>query len=60
MTQAVLIQNDVAAENVRSYNRSAIAGIDLDNGNVFRLNSLNSSTGCEVWDATPPTTSAST
>ena len=60
MTHAVLIQNRVAAMTVDAYNRSAIAGIDLDNGNVFRLDSLNSSTGCEVWDATPPTTSAST
>ena len=60
MAQAVLIQNRVAAMNVDAYNRSAIAGEDLDNGNVFRLDSLNSSTGCEVWDVAVPTASAST
>jgi len=60
MTQAVLIQNNVAAMNVDAYNRSALAGINLDNGNVFRLDVLNSSSGCEVWDVAPPTTSAST
>lgn len=52
MTHAVIIANKIAAENVGSYNRSAIAGsaVDLDNGNVFLLNSQSATSGeSEVW-----------
>ena len=46
-THAVLIKNQIAAADVRSYNRSAVAGsaVDLDNGNVFRLDSVSTQTG---------------
>jgi len=49
----VLIQNRVAATNSDYLNRSAIAGssVNLDNGNVFRLDSQSTTTGqTEVWD----------
>lgn len=62
-THAVLIQNMVAAKSVDSYNRSAIAGsaVNLDNGNVFRLDSQSSTSGeAEVWVVTAPTLSGST
>jgi hypothetical protein len=52
---AVLMQNRVAADNVDALNRSAVAGssVDLDNGNVFRLDSQSSTSGqTEVWDVT--------
>lgn len=63
MSHAILIQNRVAAASVDSYNRSAIAGsaVDLDNGNVFRLDSQSATSGeSEVWAVTAPTTSGST
>jgi len=37
MTHTLLIQNDVAAENVRSYNRTVISASDIDNGWVFYI-----------------------
>lgn len=57
MAYGILIQNMVAAMNVDSYNRSAVAGsaTNIDNGNVFRLDSQSSTTGqSEVWSATAP------
>lgn len=62
-THAILVQNRVAAMNVDAYNRSAIAGsaVDLDNGNVFRLDTQSSTAGqSEVWVVTAPTASGST
>jgi hypothetical protein len=59
----ILIQNKVAAFDVGSYNRSVVAGsaVDIDNGNVFRLDSQSSTAGqTEVWAVTAPTTSGST
>jgi len=61
--KAILVQNKVAAKNVDSYNRSAMAGssTDLSNGNVFRLDSQYTSTGnTEVWLVSAPSLSAST
>ena len=55
MTHAILIQNRVAATNSDFLNRSAITGssVNIDNGNVFLLDSQSSTTGqAEVWDAT--------
>jgi hypothetical protein len=52
---AVLMQNRVAADNIDALNRSAIAGstIDLDNGNVFRLDTQSTTSGqTQVWNAT--------
>jgi hypothetical protein len=62
-THAILVQNRVAAMTVDSFNRSAIAGsaVDIDNGNVFRLDTQSTTSGeAEVWAVTAPTTSAST
>lgn len=64
-THAVLIKRAVAAQDVNSYNRYAMAGssVDLDNGNVFRLDTENTAgtTGySEVWDVTAPSLSGST
>jgi hydrogenase maturation factor HypE len=61
----VLEKKDVAATNVNSYNRYAMAGssVDLDNGNVFRLDTQNTAsyTGySEVWDVSAPSLSGST
>jgi hypothetical protein len=55
-THGVLVQNRVAAENIDSYNRSAVcSGSDIDNGNVFRLVALSSTAGQnEVWNAQIP------
>jgi len=66
MTHAILIQNKVAAQDIGSYNRSAVSGsevgsTDMDNGFVFRLDTQSSTTGLsEVWLATSPSTTAST
>jgi hypothetical protein len=60
---AVLIQNRVAAQDVGSWNRSAVAAssIDLDNGNVFQLSGSAADTGySEVWWVTAPVGSAIT
>ena len=54
---AVLIQNQVAAMNVASYNRSVTSGSDaIDNGNVFSLVAQTSGSGAEVWTVVTPTT----
>jgi hypothetical protein len=52
---AVLLQNKVAAADMGSLNRSAVAGsaVDIDNGNVFRLDSQSTTSGeSEVWAVT--------
>lgn len=48
-THAVLIPLRIAATSVDAYNRSAIAGstVDLDNANVFRLDSKSSASATE-------------
>lgn len=57
MTHAVLIQNQVAAMNVASYNRSVTTGSDpVDNGNVFSLVAQSSGSGAEVWVVSTPVT----
>jgi len=38
--------------DISAKNRSAYYTQNLDNGNVFKLDSIYSSTGCEVWTAT--------
>lgn len=53
MTHTILVQNQVAAMNVDSYNRSVISGSDIDNGWGFMLSSKSSTSGeAEVWNAT--------
>ena len=62
----ILIKSRVAAKNVDSWNRSAVtvgatAGSNVDNGNVFRLDSQSTVSGWgEVWSVTVPTTNGST
>jgi hypothetical protein len=62
MTHAILIQNDVAAENVRSYNRSVISASNVDNGNVFYMYSkYEGADGYdEVFEVKQPTTGSLT
>jgi hypothetical protein len=56
-THNVLIQKSVAAMNVDAWNRSAVGGGDLDNGNVVVLASKSATAGePEVWTATQPAT----
>ena len=58
-THAVLEANDIAATYVGTYTRPAIcSGSAVDNGNVFRLDSVSSASGYgEVWVVTKPATS---
>ena len=59
----VLIRNVVASQNVDSWNRTALTSGSntMDNGNVFRLDTISGSSGYgEVWQATTPTLSGST
>jgi len=60
MAYNVLIKNDVAATDVRSFNRSAqYTSGSLANGYVFYLDSLVAgTTGCEIWNVTASTGSA--
>jgi len=58
---AVLVLNKVAAFDVGSYNRSAVAAADIDNGNIFRLNTQTSASSgnTDDWWVTAPSASAS-
>ncbi len=52
MAYGVVVKNSVAAQDVTSYNRKAIAGsaVNIDNGNVFNLTSKSATAGySEVW-----------
>jgi len=68
MTQGILLQKTCVANDVVAYNRYAVAGssVDIDNGNVFRLdtqnaaNSSGSSGYSEVWDVLQVAASGST
>jgi hypothetical protein len=62
MSYGVLIKNKVASANVDAWNRSAVAGstVDLENGNVFRLDTVGSGSTTEVWTVTAPSLSGST
>lgn len=58
MAQNVTILNKVAAQNVDAWNRSAVAGVNVDNGNIVILTGLSATAGQdEVWTAVTPTTS---
>ena len=62
-TYAVLIKESAASPDNRIYNRSAVAGstVDLQNGSVFRLDTLSSASGCgEAWTVSAPSSSSST
>ena len=58
MTHSFVIQSRMAALNIDSYNRNAVASVDLDNGNIVVLNTQGGSTENynEVWNATVPAT----
>lgn len=61
----VLIKNAVVASDVNAYVRYAMAGssVDLDNGNVFRLDTQNTASTSgysEVWDVSAASGSGST
>jgi hypothetical protein len=51
-THTVLIPNKIAAMDISVYNRSAYYTQDLDNGSVFKLDTLQGLSGCEVWAVT--------
>lgn len=59
MTHAVAVLSKVAAQNIDSYNRSALGTADLENGNLVCLATRNTAATRgleEVWDATKPAT----
>jgi hypothetical protein len=57
-THAILIQNSVQALNNDSLNRSVKSSADIDNGFIFNLLELSTTTGeGEVWVASTPVTS---
>lgn len=56
-THAILIQSKTAAMDNSYLNRSAIAAVDLDNGNVVSLLDQNEVAGqTELWDCVQPAT----
>ena len=60
---SVVVLNKSASFDVGSYNRTAIAGssVDIDNGNIFRLDSQSTTAGqTECWNVTAPTFAGST
>lgn len=62
MANGVLIKNRVAAQNVDSYNRSAVASsaLDINNGWIMRLDSQSASAGyLEVWNVGAPVSTGS-
>jgi hypothetical protein len=61
MAKGVIVQSQVAAMNVDSYNRSATASYDVENGMVFYFNGKSATTGeAELWSAATPVTASLT
>lgn len=60
MAHSFVIQSRMAALNIDSYNRNAVARFDLDNGNIVRLDTQGGITESynEVWNATIPVTNS--
>lgn len=57
MAHNVLVPSAIAAKNVDSYNRSAVASTDVDNGNLVVLNGQSATAGqTEAWTALTPST----
>lgn len=57
----VVILNETTSDYNGAYNRTAISGSDIDNGMVFRLDSLSTVDGeREVWSVSLPSASGST
>ena len=60
-SHGIILQNQVAAMNVDSYNRSVVSAINVDNGNVFTISALSTTAGeTEVWTASTPATGSLT
>jgi len=61
MSHGVLVQKKVAAKDIDAFNRSALAGAALDNGNVVTLPTRNTAAtrgNEELWDTGQPATGA--
>lgn len=57
----VVILNETTSDYNGAYNRTAISGSDIDNGMVFRLDSLSTDASeREVWSVSLPSASGST
>jgi len=57
----VLILNEVQATNIDALNKSVVATVDMDNGNVFSLSGKSTTAGQgEVWLAATPATASLT
>lgn len=58
MNHAVIVKSQTASSNIDAYMRNAVAEDDLDNGNIFILETQRSDGGVdnEVWEATAPVT----
>ena len=53
MATNVVIKNRVQAMNIDTYNRTAIATVDIENGSVFKLDTYSTTDGeGTVWNAT--------
>lgn len=58
MAHAVIVKSQTLSSNADSHMRNAVAEVDLDNGNLMRLDSQKADGGTdnEVWEATAPST----
>jgi hypothetical protein len=57
MAHAVIVKSQTLSSNADSHMRNAVARVDLDNGNLMRLNSQKAEgSSNEVWEATVPVT----
>lgn len=56
MNHAVIVKSQTASSNIDAYMRNAVAEEDLDNGNIFILETQRPDDGIdnEVWEATAP------
>jgi hypothetical protein len=59
MSHGILVQDAVQAMNIDALNRSAVAAVDLDRGNVFALDAQSAVAGqTEAWTVVQPATGA--
>ena len=53
----ILLPEQIAAQNIDSYTRSAVSGVAVDNGNIVMLTTYGVAAGnAEVWTAIAPST----
>lgn len=58
MAHNIMVKNATVSMNVDAYNRSAVAAVDVDSGNIVILTGLSATAGeGEVWTAVTPSTS---